>query len=187
MKIWLAADHHFGHTKIVTDYGRNQFQTIEEHDEYIIKQHNSVVRPNDTVYFLGDVFLGNREYAKMCLSRMSGNKILIIGNHDRWSINAYKELGFETVIRGVCYIPETNGKVIVSHIPVREAYCNPYIINIHGHLHHTVLDEGRYHNYYCVSMEQINYTPVNLDSFIGVYSQLPSRYSKVNDWYKPAT
>lgn len=58
--IFLAADHHLAHEAILTfkrDDGSplRDFASITEHDEYLICRHNSVVRPNDKVYFLGDV------------------------------------------------------------------------------------------------------------------------------------
>ena len=57
-KIWFTSDTHFFHNNII-DYCKRPFVNAEEMNEYIIKQWNSVVKPQDEVYHLGDFAFGN--------------------------------------------------------------------------------------------------------------------------------
>ena len=51
-RVYIIADTHFGHANAIRF--RPQFQTIEQHDEYIIRNWNMVVTKRDTVWVLGD-------------------------------------------------------------------------------------------------------------------------------------
>lgn len=80
-KIWFSSDLHFLHPKIIDICNRPT--TIEEHDEWLLDRINSKVKKNDTFYMLGDVSLGSKEKTEKILDKMNGNKILILGNHDK--------------------------------------------------------------------------------------------------------
>lgn len=74
-----------GHRNIITfkdDDGKliRPFSSIEEHDETIIENHNKLVKPEDRVYFMGDIAIGRQHIQK--IGRMNGRKKLIKGNHD---------------------------------------------------------------------------------------------------------
>ena len=75
-KIWFVSDTHFGHQKEFL-WGPRGFESSKEHDEAVIRNWNSVVAPEDIVYHLGDVMLGDNEYGLECLKRLNG-KIHII-------------------------------------------------------------------------------------------------------------
>ena len=55
MDIWFTSDSHFGHRNIIT-YSSRPFSSVEEMDETLIQNWNSVVKPNDLIFNLGDVF-----------------------------------------------------------------------------------------------------------------------------------
>jgi calcineurin-like phosphoesterase family protein len=80
-KIFFTSDTHFGHVKEFL-WGPRGFNSIEEHDEVIIKNWNEVVGPNDEVWHLGDVMLNDNEHGLECLKRLNGKIHLILGNHD---------------------------------------------------------------------------------------------------------
>ena len=48
-----------------------------------IKQWNDTVKKQDTIYFLGDFCLSNREETEKILKQLHGKKFLIWGNHDK--------------------------------------------------------------------------------------------------------
>lgn len=79
---WVISDTHFGHDKIIT-YDKRPFKTGKEMDEAMIKNWNSVVKPNDTIYHLGDFAFHTEDAVCNILERLNGNKILILGNHDK--------------------------------------------------------------------------------------------------------
>ena len=63
---FFASDHHLGHQGMVEFLRRDgvtklrDFDTVQEMDEHIISQHNKVVGPKDTIWFLGDVVINRR-------------------------------------------------------------------------------------------------------------------------------
>lgn len=171
---FFIGDTHFGHKNIIkfeATKGFRPFDTIEEHNEEIIKRWNSVVKNHDTVWHLGDVAFGKESLE--LVKRLNGQKRLIAGNHDGYGTLKYLEAGFLSV-RGAWVIDG----FLLTHIPVhpqqlqREGFNKG---NIHGHLHasHVMMTlpdpadsmleihvrDSRYIN---VSCEQINLTPVPL-------------------------
>ena len=79
MTTWFTADTHFGHANVLK-HGRNQFTSIEEHDEALITNWNSVVFPGDRVIHCGDFAWKN---PLKYLNRLNGQIHLVLGNHDR--------------------------------------------------------------------------------------------------------
>ena len=159
--IFFASDTHLGHENILTFLRKDNglrlrdFSTIEEHNETIINNWNSVVRPNDIVYHCGDVVFAPATNFHL-ISRLNGKKRLSLGNHDYANLLSK----YLTVFQQVSSIVEFDGGV-VSHIPVHTSQLEGrWKFNIHGHLHDTVLDDDRYLN---VCMENINFTPVSYD------------------------
>ena len=53
-KNFYIADLHFGHKNIIR-YDNRQFASVDEMDNTLIKNWNSVVSNDDTVYILGDI------------------------------------------------------------------------------------------------------------------------------------
>lgn len=164
--IFFASDHHFGHANILTfkrDDGTplRDFVDIDHMNEHIIQKHNEVVRPNDKVYFLGDIVMSRKNSALKILERLNGEKVLIKGNHDQCDAKAYLE-----------YFKDIRGShqfqgLIMTHIPIHTESLARWGLNVHGHLHYNVvkmplsqIPDKRYFN---VSMERINYTPISLE------------------------
>jgi len=159
---FFISDTHFTHRKIITfanDKGvrLRPFDTIEEMDELIVNNWNSVVRPQDTTYLHGDV-VWNRK-ALPILDRLNGKKVLIKGNHDIFQLKYYTP--YFKDIRAYNILPEHG--IISSHIPIHPSCMNRWKLNVHGHLHDEILDDDRYMN---VCVEQIDYTPVALETVL---------------------
>lgn len=81
MAIFVTSDWHFGHDREFIWKPRG-FQNLEEHDETIIHNHNTFVAPEDDVYVLGDLMLGDAEHGLDCIKRMNGKLHIVLGNHD---------------------------------------------------------------------------------------------------------
>lgn len=164
--IFFASDHHFGHANILTfkrDDGTplREFQDVDHMNEHIVNCHNSVVRPGDKVYFLGDVTMDRKSKGLEILQRMNGEKILIKGNHDQCKPAAY--LKYFKDIRGS---HQFDG-LIMTHIPIHPESLARWGLNVHGHLHYNVvkmpLSQIPDRRYFNVGMERINYTPISLE------------------------
>lgn len=159
---FIISDTHWGHANSLT-FKRSDgsplrnFSSVEEMDEHMIQQWNSVVRPEDKVIHLGDVVI-NKKFLHL-VGRLNGKKKLILGNHDIFPSELYAQYFYEQKAYRVF------DKHIMSHIPVHRESIGRFVANVHGHLHsNQVLDaKGKIDPHYiCMSVEQehVNYTPV---------------------------
>lgn len=133
-------------------------------DETMIDNWNKVVQPGDRVYHLGDVVFGKDKmgWLNKNMPRLNGKKRLIFGNHDEpqhfvgrghfsktalW--RAFKEFG-----------------LLLTHVPVHPStlrekrFDGGSMVNVHGHIHCNPSPDGPY---FCVCVEQINFTPINIE------------------------
>ena len=55
--IWFSSDLHFNHNRQFI-YQARGFETLEEMNQTIIERFNSLVKPEDDLYLLGDTMLG---------------------------------------------------------------------------------------------------------------------------------
>lgn len=158
--VFLTSDTHFGHAGVCRFTGKDGVTKIrpwtdpDEMDEEMVKRWNSVVKPTDKVYHLGDVVINRR-----CLSilhRLNGDKVLIKGNHDIFKLGDYTRHFRD--IRGY----HVMNRMILSHIPVHPESTGRFTANIHGHLHERrVLKNGEIDPFYFnVSVEQTDFAPI---------------------------
>lgn len=168
-EIFFIGDTHFGHKGIINFSATKPFRpfnTIEEHDEELIKRWNSVVNPKDTVWHLGDVAFGERNIHHV--GRCNGKKKLVMGNHDMYSVDKYLQY-FDKIFGAV----EFKG-TILTHIPVQEGQLKSrFFMNIHGHLHasNVLKSDGiKDSRYFNVSCEQINLTPIPYDEVLNQWA-----------------
>lgn len=152
-EIFFIGDTHFGHKNILKfEPEKRKFDSIEEHDEYIVSQWNKTVSKKDTVWHLGDVMFGQDNIE--LLGRLNGLKKLVMGNHDSFQIERYAKYFNRIFGVGQCH------GFVLTHIPVETTQFFRWKGNIHGHTHSRVLDDPRYFNVCC---EQINMTPISYD------------------------
>ena len=169
---YFISDTHFGHDKCWSTFKRDDgtplrnFSSTEEMDQHMIDCWNNVVGDNDVVWHLGDVVI-NRKFMKT-LYALKGKKRLIRGNHDIFPTTEYMQ-HFEEI-----YGSMKVGDFICSHIPIHEDSIARWSKGcVHGHLHSkrvpimkrkadgTVEKTDKIDDrYICVSVENINYTPV---------------------------
>jgi calcineurin-like phosphoesterase family protein len=80
---WFTSDFHFGHFNIIR-YCNRPFKTTEEMDACIVDRINQCVKPNDTLYFLGDFCMGSVEKVVAYRNRLKCKTIHFVeGNHDK--------------------------------------------------------------------------------------------------------
>jgi calcineurin-like phosphoesterase family protein len=117
-KIYLTSDSHFQHTNICGpklskwSKGYRNFDSLESMDTAIIDSYNSCVQPDDIIYHLGDVFMGQvLQNASRILGRIKCKTIhLVYGNHDKaiqksdylqglfTSVQSYKEIRHKGIL-----------------------------------------------------------------------------------------
>ena len=192
MAIWITSDTHFYHNSItrlerymLDKSGYSYIQTVEQYNEMVLRNINMCVHKDDTLYILGDFCFGSFEQVKEMYSRIRCHVILILGNHDHYTVaEGKKRAGIKEIYEGPIYMPGSKGKVILSHYPVKEAYHNPYVFNLHGHLHGSVLakDMGNFIN---VAIGVNNFEPLRLDKLIDkALNSVKSRHERwLEEWF----
>lgn len=162
--IWVIADLHLGHEKMAQYRG---FSNADEQDRLIEERWNQVVNKRDTVWILGDVSMERkRDYQK--LGRLNGFKKVVLGNHDLPKGSHNQEmLKWVNSIAGA--VTDRGGRWILTHVPVHPTELDRWGVNIHGHLHEESIGEP---GWICVSCEQVDYTPVRLDSLLKDITEL---------------
>ena len=151
---YFISDLHLGHKNILK-YSKDErpFATLEEHDQYIIDQINETVLKHDTLYILGDLAFGKEALYHVKQLKVQ-NKVLVLGNHDKYSMVEYMAVGFSKIYGVVRY-----KEFILSHIPVHTCQLEGrYNANIHGHLHTYDVDDPRYFN---VNIDRLGFKPVS--------------------------
>lgn len=128
---YYTADIHFGDDAIVHCCNR-PFNTVEQHDREIIKKFNSILKPEDELYVIGDLSMSKDfDYLKNCVESINCRKHLILGNHDNLKPFEYVDIGFQTVHTALV-LHHLN--VILVHDPA-VATINRSKFFICGHIH----------------------------------------------------
>ncbi len=158
---FLIADTHFGHKNIIT-YENRPFVDTDEMDKVMIENWNNTVGKNDKIFVLGDFALSNKTRIAELISSLNGYKVLILGNHDSYSVKWYNEVGFDVVSPYPIILDEW---YMLSHYPLYTNTNMPYA-NIYGHVHGNSQYKDFSKQSFCVSCERINFTPIELGEVI---------------------
>lgn len=175
--LFFTSDTHFGHARINELAGR-PFNSVEEMNETLIDNWNSVVRKGDTVIHLGDVALGPIAETLPLVGRCNGRKILVPGNHDRvFSGNKPDYIARFAPMYKAAFdeiypeITEFDDYAIMCHFPYSgdshadDRYTDKRPVDIgapliHGHVHEQWRINGRQFN---VGVDVNDFTPVHVD------------------------
>jgi calcineurin-like phosphoesterase family protein len=169
---WVIADPHFGHagvTRFTVGEGDGAkplrpWDTVEDMDQALVDNWNSVVKDGDRVYLLGDATMSRRSIAT--LNKLNGRIVLVKGNHDVYGIKDYAP-SVDDIRACVVVKASSQRSVVLTHIPIHPQCLDRWAGNIHGHLHANSIDDPRY---VCVSVEQTNYYPVELDAILARFA-----------------
>jgi len=199
MKIFFTADCHFNHANIIK-YCNRPFYTkddfidfnperlaymvwknekikqkrINQMNEHLIKQWNSVVTENDLVYHVGDFSYGNQETIRDLENRLNGKIVHILGNHD-------KNNGVKSRITK-CIMEFGTKEIFVQHHPPE--FCILSDFAICGHVHekwkHKILtDNINSHPDYIiinVGVDVWNYTPVSMNNVLKYFYKVKNKW-----------
>ena len=112
-QIWFTSDTHFYHARVI-EYCNRPYAYVEEMNEMLVLNWNAIVKPEDTVYVLGDFSLAFRAI-ELFSSRLMGNKILIPGNHDFCHSYHKKSRNPENRAKWIAKYEEHGWKVLPEH------------------------------------------------------------------------
>jgi calcineurin-like phosphoesterase family protein len=158
-KIWVTSDTHYGHANIcrgVTKWRTpdgsipidetRDFGTIEEMNDAIVNNINSVVGQDDILIHLGDWSFGGFENIEIFRKRIICEEIhLVLGNHDHHIEN--NRDGIRSLFTSVNHYlflsvtQPTNGKhithrFVLCHYPIASWNgMGDGVIHLHGHVH----------------------------------------------------
>lgn len=179
-RIWFTSDMHYGHANIIK-YANRPFKHVDEMDRTMIERWNQVVRPDDTVWVLGDVaFYKDTARTTSLIARLPGKKHLVWGNHDK---QLRKDAQFKAQFLSVNDMTETtvqdpdgyggNQKIVLCHYALRtwnKSHFGSW--SLYGHSHGSLPDD-----------------PHSLSVDIGVdcWDFMPVSYDQVKDRMKRKT
>lgn len=167
-KTFFIADTHFGDERILR-YENRPFESVAHMDNELIRRWNESVETEDSVYLLGD--FGAEGYEKEILSKLNGNIYLVKGNHDTKSNEEYRSFGFAEVYDHPIII---DGFWILSHDVLYVNSNMPYA-NLFGHVHNSPIIKDYSNQHYCVSIERIDYAPINFDKIKRTIMELSNK------------
>ena len=166
--IWFTSDTHFNHQNILAyEPETRPFETVEEMNEVIIKNWNDKVKPDDTIYVLGDFFMGMLDKIEDILDRLNGKIILVRGNHDtKKRIEIYKSKGIEVkdfdhfAYKGryfiLCHFPNNNEEFI--RMITQD---NSEVVWLYGHVHSNA-PKGYHDGTFHIGVDTNNLTPISI-------------------------
>lgn len=169
--IFVISDTHFNHARILefTNRAGNKirpgFASVDEMNQKMIEDWNSVVGKRDTVRHLGDVYFGSDSEANEILWQLNGSIQLFLGNHDHINDVLIKRCSKIELWR-----KDRKNDIIFSHMPLHASVLDelsPTAWNLHGHIHDN--DEPpaeKSHAWVNMSVERFGYKPIPLDEII---------------------
>lgn len=169
---FFTADPHYWHQHVIA-YCQRPFASLDEMHNTLIYQCNSLVRPSDTLYMLGDVSFGSATQTETVLARLHGYKILVRGNHDTQHTDAkWKKLGFcEVLTNHLIRIGDT--PMWLSHFPYAGQQHDHRSFDaqlpddgsvlLHGHVHRAWTHHGRMIN---VGVDVWDFSPVSEETIL---------------------
>lgn len=173
MEIWLTSDTHFSHD-VEFLYEPRGFTNVKDMNIAIVENWNSVVKPDDEVWHLGDMALGDIDDACKYINQLNGTIHWIQGNHcTKRKVSkiieecpAVREIGWAYQIKFNKY------SFYLSHYPTLtgnydDKHFSQHVINLHGHTHQQA--NFLYPNnpfIYHVGVDSHNCTPVHIDEVI---------------------
>lgn len=179
MNYWWTSDTHFGHANIIK-YCDRPFKDVDEMNCKLIENMNSRVKPEDTVFFLGDFCFKNSKGGKegegliysanSYIEQLQGNWVFVKGNHDRNN-------SLKTCIEKV-YIKFGGRRMCMIHNPF---HADPQVeINLCGHVHEKwkfrKLNENS--DLINVGVDVWNFFPISFDEIMKEYHKWKRNSSK---------
>ena len=135
--VFYISDLHIGHANVIK-FDERPFADVTEMNRTIIENWNSRVKANDTVYVLGDFIWAKEKDWPFYVASLSGNKVLIRGNHDPRQFSAATKRLFQD-ITNLKEIKDSGRHVVMCHYPIPffRAGFSPTFFMLYGHVHQT--------------------------------------------------
>jgi len=159
---YFTSDTHFFHHNVI-QFCQRPFKDVEHMNVTLVDNWNSVVMPEDHVWFLGDFSFGKEDQTKEILSSLKGIKHLIVGNHDRKGRSQklfnrdWQEFFVDT--HDYFRLKVDEYKVVLCHFPM--ASWERGYVNLHGHWHSPAGYQNKFRQY-DVGVDANEYKPISI-------------------------
>lgn len=174
-RVFVTSDTHFCWHDRDFVWGKRGFESVEAMNAAIIENWNSVVRPEDTVFLLGDVMLNDNEEGINCLKQLNGNIFIAIGNHDTAErIELYKQCCNVLEVEHAFRVKVGKQSIYLTHYPTKTSNCDSdkplkaRVINLCGHVHtdDPLIELNNGELIYHCEMDAHNCTPILLSDIL---------------------
>lgn len=169
MNYFFTADEHYGHGNIIR-YCDRPFHDIEEMNETLINNHNSVVSDssNNLTVHCGD-FHWARKYsiAQKVIERLNGKHVFLMGSHDVWLKSSPHHERWEKNI---------NGQVVVADHYAGRVWSRSHrgSWQVYGHSHGNLESFGKS---YDVGVDNNQYYPLSFDELCVIMATLDDNFN----------
>ncbi len=175
--LYFSADFHCYHTNIIKHCNR-PFNNASEMVDCILDNHNSIVKPNDDFYFLGD-FAWQLSYGKLSklVNKFNGRKHFFVGNHDHAAY--FYRLEQDNIISScniACGIKVEDNYIWLSHYAHRswnKAFQGAF--HLYGHSHSKLPPYGLSFD---VGVDCWDFKPISYDQVVLVMKKLDEKADK---------
>ena len=171
--IYFTSDLHLGHTAVIR-MNQRPFADVEEMNRVLIDHINEIVKPDDTLYILGDLSykLSVIQANELIQTIRCRNKYLIKGNHDKnYAPELFKEIvDFKHL--ALSYSSMISYDVSLMHYPMLEWPRSRHgSIQMHGHIHskdssYNLKMRDEHIRRYDVGVDANNYMPVSFEDIV---------------------
>lgn len=138
-EIFFTSDTHFSHANVMQHYAHREcLGSVENQVEHMVEIWNTMIRPKDTVYHIGDFGGPDYKWDLRIIRRLNGRIHYVPGNHDR---KLLRERAFHdrcSIVYPYSYaeVSIDRQKIVLSHYPFWEwNQMHRGYWHLHGHLH----------------------------------------------------
>jgi calcineurin-like phosphoesterase family protein len=148
MTVWFTSDPHWGHAFVS---GIRGFSDPAEHDASLLANYQRLIRPEDQVWWLGDLAMNKPDHALAIIDSIPGTHHLVTGNHDRCSPifrDAHKwQRAYLDVFASVQAFARrriVSSEVLLSHFPYADGTSDADHTEYPRYSQYRLPDEGRW-------------------------------------------
>jgi len=167
---WLVSDPHFDHENIIR-YCDRPFETVAEMNDCILSNWNNNIKPDDLVFFLGDMAFGRgSRKPRWWLGELNGRKVYLKGSHDNGIRSASAGLGDNVLcVADVAILVTDVCSYMLVHDPSNVPdWWRGWVVHGHVHDNRPYMDTKTWYRrrYVNVSVEVTGYKPITVKQLV---------------------
>lgn len=161
--IYFTSDTHFNQQRTL-ELSRRPFDSVEHMNKVLVENWNNMVKPEDTVYHLGD--FGDITYRDY----LNGRIVLLVGNYELKDYTFSELNSYFDVLENPTELNIENNQFYLVHEPIDQ---HPYKFSLFGHIHKLQMVKLNGLN---VGVDCHNFKPISLDEVLWYKSAIENHY-----------